>query len=249
MLPMPWLIGGMTAPIGAGCFEWCDLGRRFAAVGFLLVGVLWLLAVLVVAWSWRDREPTIVVLSAAVASSLLLIVAMRIFHMVSVTVITDDVFQLAWVLGLGLQLPPVWRLSKRTSPSKPLRLIVGMMAVAVAVAAFSVVLLGTSAVWSTGAAVVLLVWITFVVCLIPITARAWRDGIAELSLIGPLLAASLPILLLPVGIAAPGDIAYVIFLPLPLSSIAWLWIAAAWLRGVGSPPPIDRGPASVEIAA
>lgn len=248
VLPMPWLIGGMMAPIGGGCFEWCNLGQRFAAVGFLLVGMLWLLAVLVVAWSWRDREPTIAVLSAAVASPLLLIVAMRIFGIVSIHTITDDLLQLAWVLGLGLQLPPVWRLSKRTSPSTPLRLIVGIMGVAVAVAAFSVVLLGTSAVWSTGASVVLLAWTAFVVCLIPITATALRDGVAELSLVGPLLAASLPVLLLPLGMVAPGDIGYVVFLSLPLSALAWLWIAAAWLRGIGSPPPVNRRPASGEIA-
>jgi len=55
-------------------------------------------------------------------------------------------------------------------------------------------------------------------------------GVAKLSFIGPLLGASLPIVLVPVGIAAPGAVGYVIFLPIPVSAIGWLWIAFAWLR-------------------
>lgn len=248
LTPMPWLVGVMAAPISPDCFEWCGLGQRFAALGFVVVGVLWLLAMLVVAWTWRDREPSVAAVSATVASPFLLSVALRVFDIVSSDVITDDLLHLAWVLSLGLQLPPVWRLSHRASPSTPLRLIVGVMNLAVAIAAIAIVFLGTNAVWDAGPFVVFVCWVIFVWCLIPISVAAWRDGAATPSRVGPLLAASLPIILVPAAMAVPGDIAYVIFLVFPLSAVAWLWIAVSWLGGRGARMPADGGLAIADRA-
>jgi hypothetical protein len=238
LLPIPWLVGAMTAPIILGCFEWCDLGQQFAALGFRLVSVLWLLVVLIVAWSWRAREPTVAAVSAVVAGPLLLLVALR-FYVVTSEVITEDLLYLAWVLSLGLQLPPVWRLSQRRSPSTPLRMVVGVMNLAVAVAACALVFLGTSVPWSAGPNVVFVCWVAFVGCLILISVAAWRDDAAAVSLVGPLLAASLPILLVPPAIIVPGDIAYAVFLIFPLSALAWLWIATSWLRERKTPLSAD----------
>jgi hypothetical protein len=232
LVPLLLLVGAMAVPVAPGCFEWCNIGQEFAAFAFRLVSILWLLAVLVVACSWRDREPTVAVSSAVLASSAMLIVTLRIYRVVSFDVIGYDLLLVAWGLGLGLQLPPVWRLSKRTPPSNPLRVVVGAMTLAVAVAALAVVFLGNS----VGAAdsSVVLTWFIFVAGLLLISVAALRDGIARPTEIGPLVVACLPIVLLPVGIAAPGDIGYAIFLVLPLSAAAWLRIAAVWLRGTGS---------------
>lgn len=234
LLPIPWLVGAMTAPIFPGCFEWCDLGQQFAALGFRLVGVLWLLVVLMVSWSWQAREPTVAAVSSLVAGPLLLFVALDVF-VLSYEVIATDLVYLAWVLSLGLQLPPVWRLSQRRGPSIPLRMVVAIMNLAVVVAACALVFLGTSVPWGAGPNVVFVCWVVFVGCLIPISVAAWRDGAAAPSVVGPLIAACVPILLLPAAVIAPGDIAYVVFLNLPLSTLAWLWIGTSWLRGRETP--------------
>jgi hypothetical protein len=241
LLPMPLLVGAMAAPAAPGCFEWCSVGQEFAAFAFRLVGVLWLFAVLVVAWPWRERESTVAVSSAVLASSALLIVTLRIYQVVSFEVIGLDLLLVAWGLGLGLQLPPVWRLSRRTPPSTPLRVVVGAMTLAVAVAALAVVFLGNRV--GQADSLVVLTWFVFVAGLLLISVAALRDGVAAPSVIGPLVVACLPIVLLPVGIAAPGDIGYAIFLVLPLSAAAWLWIAAAWLRGTGLLASGRRAPA------
>lgn len=241
LIPMPWLVGAMTAPISPGCFEWCGLGQLFAGFGFLVVWVLWLLVILVVAWSWREREPNVAAVSAAVASPFLLLVALPLFDIVSYDVIPDELLYLAWVLSLGLQLPPVWRLAHRATPSTPLRLLVGVMNLVVAIAAVAIVFLGTNIGWSAGPGVVSVCWLIFVGCLVPISVAAWRDGAAKPSRVGPLLAASLPIILVPAAIVVPGDIGYVIFLAFPLSAVAWLWIALSWLGGRGAVIPADGG--------
>ena len=59
LLPIAGLIGVMMEPVNPDCFEWCDLDQRFAAFGLRLVTMLWLLVVLMVAWSSRTREPTV----------------------------------------------------------------------------------------------------------------------------------------------------------------------------------------------
>jgi hypothetical protein len=230
---MPWLIGAMTAPIDPGCFEWCGLGRDFAAFGFLVVVLVWLLVVLVVAWSWRVNEPTVAAVSAVAAGPLLLLVGLRLSGIASYEVITDQLVVLAWVVSLGLQLPPVWRLSQRASPSGRLRMVVLAMNLAVAVATFAIVFLGTGT-FSDGPNVVFACWVIFVGCLIAISVAAWRDGASPPVLVGPLLAATLPVLLVPIAIAAPGDILYVLLLVFPLSALAWLWIAIGWLRRGGA---------------
>ncbi|HEX5148623.1 MAG TPA: hypothetical protein VFW02_06040 [Candidatus Limnocylindrales bacterium] len=229
LLPIGWLFGAMTAPIYPGCFEWCSLGQDLAALGFRLLGALWLLVALMVAWSWRAREPTVAAVSAVIAGPFLLLVALDVY-VVPYDVIAADLVYLAWVVSLGLQLPPVWRLSWRRSPSTPLRVVVAVMNVAVLTAASAIVFLGTSVPWGAGPNVVFVCWVVFVGCLIPISAAAWRDGAAAVSLVGPLLAACLPILLVPAAIIVPGEIAYGVFLSLPLSALAWLWIATSWLR-------------------
>jgi hypothetical protein len=240
LLPIAGLIGAMMEPVNPDCFEGCDLGQRFAAFGLRLVTMLWLLVVLMVAWSWRTREPTVAAVSAVVAGLLLIPVALRVSG-VSHEVFTADLYVVAWVLSLGLQLPAVWRLSWRRRPSTPLRIVVAVMNLTVAVAAVALVLLGTSVVWGAGPTVVFACWIVFVVCLIPIIVAAWRDNAAAGSLVGPLLAGSVPILLLPAAIAVPGGAGYYgVVLVLPLSAVAWVWIAMSWLRARETPRrPID----------
>lgn len=230
LLPIAWLAGVMTEPVNPDCFEWCDLGQQFAAFGLRLVAMLWLLVVLIVAWTWRTREPSVAAASALVAALCLLPVALRLFGG-PYRVITADLYVLTWVLSLGLQLPPVWRLSWRGRPSTPLRIVVALMNLSVVVAALALVFLGTNVVWSAGPTIVFFCWIVFVVALIPITVAAWRDHAAAGSLVGPLLAGSVPILLLPAAIAVPGGAGYYgVLLVLPLSALAWAWIAMSWLR-------------------
>lgn len=92
-----------------------------------------------------------------------------------------------------------------------------------------------------GGSVVALAWMANVVCMLLIAIAAWKDGASSPSLVGPLLGASLPILVLPLAFMSPGDLGYVVFLAVPLTALTWLWVAVAWLRGMG-PPPAVSGP-------
>jgi hypothetical protein len=238
-VPIAWLNAATTTPVDPDCFEYCNLSQLLAAFAFRLAGVLWLLGVLVVAWRWRDRAPTVATVSAVAASLSLVIVGAGLVYIGRGTLMTEDQLLLGWVVSLGLQLAPIWRLSRRAPPSTPLRTVVGVMNVAVAGAAASIVLFGTDFVWSAGPYGVMIAWLVFQVGVLLVASAAWRDRVMRRSVVGPLIVASLPVLLVPVGFVAPGPIAYVIILAFPLTAIAWLWIAWAWLRGVGSSTPID----------
>ncbi len=231
VLLMPTVLLGilMSAPVAEGCFEYCDLNQRFAGIGFVFLGVVWLLGALKVARSWRDREPTIAAASAVAVAPCLAIVAIRFFGVVPFDTFPDEIVMLSWVLGIGLQLPPVWRLTSRPVPSLPLRVIATILGVVATVAAVAVSLGGTDVAHGGGSSIVALAWFVFVICLIPVPLAAWRDGVASRRLMAPLLVACLPTLLLPAGIAAPGDIGYVIYSSVPLIAIAWLWIGFGWL--------------------
>jgi hypothetical protein len=240
LVPMVVLTRVMTAPVTPGCFEYCDLSQQLAAFGFRFVGLLWLLGVLVVAWRWRNSEPSIAAVSAVAAVIPLAVVVPGLLYVGQGTLITEDQILLAWVVSLGLQLPPVWRLSRRAVPSTPLRVVVGVMDLAVVAAALSILLFGTSFVWSAGPYGVLVAWVTSQVGVLLVAVAAWRDRVVSPSVVGPLVVASLPPLLVPVGIVAPGNIAYVIFLAFPLTAVAWIWLAIAWFRGVGVGSPLQE---------
>ena len=156
--------------------------------------------------------------------------------MIAYGTVDGPLLMLAWVFGIGLQLPGVWRLAFRATPSMPLRAIVAIMNLVVIGAALSIVLFGTGAAWSAGPRMVFLAWAVFTACLIPISAAAWRDHAETPGRVGPLLAASLLILVFPVAFAMPGVIGYVVFLAIPLTALAWLWIALGWLRAEPSTP-------------
>jgi hypothetical protein len=240
-LSVPLLLAAIVATPSPECFEYCNLGQQFAGMLLLLVGVLWLAVVLVFAWDWVEEEPAFAAVSAVAASVCLVIVTLRAFTLVPYGRIPDPLVQLAWVLALGLQLPPVWRLAARPTRSIPLQIVVGLMGLLVAVTGIAAVLLGSNPGSSAGPSFVVLAWFGSVVGVLIVAIAAWRDGVAEPRLVVPLVLASLPVLLVPIGIAAPGDIGFVIFAALPLTAIAWLGAAFAWFRDTGAPPQADRG--------
>ena len=122
-VPAILLLVLISAPVAPGCFEYCELGQDFAVIGLRLLAVVWLVVWLRVAWNWRTREPTVAAVSAVVAGGLLLLVAFTVLTVESFGNRTAELEQIAWILGLGLQLPPVWRLSRRMPPSLPLRVL------------------------------------------------------------------------------------------------------------------------------
>ena len=230
LAPAVLLLGAMLAPIHPDCFEYCTLGRDFAALGLILVGELWLLAVLLIAWGWRSRETALPAIGAIAATPLLIWAWVGTIGLLGYDAVFRPLTALAWILGMGLQLPGLWRLAGRTPGSMPLRLVVGLMHLATIVGALAILLAGTSVVSGTGPVVLFFAWVLFVTCLIPVTAAAWRDRVVSPARVSPLLAVSLLMLLVPVAFARPGDIAYLILLALPLSGFAWVWLTAPWLR-------------------
>lgn len=219
----------ISAPVVPGCFEYCELSQDLAVLGLRLVAVTWLIVWLRVAWNWRTREPTVTAVSAIVAGGLLLVVAFTVFTVEPFGRRTADFEQAAWTLGLGLQLPPVWRLSRRMPLSLPLRVLGWVMGSLVVIAALACVFLSANNL-GTGGYIVFFAWAAFVACLLLLAVAAYRDRVAPRSVAGPLIAACLPILLLPVAIAEPGDIGTAVFMAIPLTGLAWLWVGFVWLR-------------------
>jgi hypothetical protein len=234
VIPMIVLNGAMTVPVVPGCFEYCDLGQTLAAWAFRLVAVVWLVGTIVVASLWSRREPTIAVVFALAAAVALGFVTLGVYGTAPLDEAARTHLYVAWVISLGLQLPPTWRLADRSPRSLPLRVVVWVMTIAVALAALAIVLLGTDLL-RVGPTIVVVAWWAFMTGLLIVAAAAWRDRVLAPSVAAPLITASLPILLVPIGIVWPGRIAYVIFLALPLTGIAWAWLALAWVRGGRSP--------------
>jgi hypothetical protein len=233
----------ISAPVAPGCFEYCEVSQDLAVIGLRLVAVAWLVVWLRAASDWRTRESTVAAVSAVVAGALLLGVAVTELAVEPFGGWTAELEQIALVLALGLQLPPVWRLTRRTRPSPPLRVLGWLMAAAVMIAILVCLFLGAN-IYGSGRNIVFFAWAGFVACLLVIAVLAYRDGAAPRSVAGPLIAACLPILLLPVAYAAPGDLGIVVFMAMPLTGLAWLWVAFTWLR-----TDLRAGPPTAEVAA
>ena len=240
-VPAILLLVLISAPVAPGCFEYCELGQDFAVIGLRLVAVAWLIVWLRVAWNWRTREPTVAAVSAMVGGGFILVVAFTVLAVEPFGRRTSELEQIAWILGLGLQLPPVWRLSRRTPPSLPLRVLGWVMGALVVIAVLACVFLGASN-FGSGRNIVFLAWAGFVACLLLLAVAAYRDRVAPRSVAGPLIAACLPILLIPVAIAAPGDLGTAVFMAIPFTGLAWLWVGFDWLRtDVPAVPPTADG--------
>lgn len=240
-VPAILLLVLISAPVAPGCFEYCEVNQGLAVIGLRLVAVTWLVVWLRVAWNWRTREPTIPAVSAIVAGGLLLFVAFTVLTVEPFGSKTADLEQIAWTFALGVQLPPVWRLSRRTPPSLPLRVLGWVMGALVVIAVLACVFLGANN-YGSGGFIVFFAWAGFVACLLLLAVAAYRDRVAPRSVAGPLVAACLPILVIPVAFAAPGDLGTVVFMAIPFTALAWLWVGFTWLRtDVPLRPPSAQG--------
>jgi hypothetical protein len=249
-VPALLLLVLVSAPVAPGCFEYCEVGQDFAVIGLRLVAVTWLVVWLRVAWNWRTREPTVAAVSAMVAGALLLFVAFTVLTVEPFGRRTADLEQIAWILALGLQLPPVWRLSRRMPPSLPLRVLGWVMGTLVVIAVLACLFLGANN-YGSGGFIVFVAWAGSVVCLLLLALAAYRDRVAPRSVAGPLIAACLPILLIPVAFAAPGDLGIAVFMAIPFTGLAWLWVGFTWLRtAMPAGPPAEEGtPGATDAAA
>jgi hypothetical protein len=228
-VPAILLLGVISAPVVPGCFEYCELSQDLAVIGLRLVAVAWLVVWLRVAWNWRSREPTVAAVSAMLAGGFTLFVAFTVFTVEPFGNRTSELEQIALMLGLGMQVPPVWRLSRRMPSSLPLRVLGWVMGALVVIAVLACVFLGADN-YGSGRNIVFFAWAGFVACLLLLAVAAYRDRVAARSVAGPLIAACLPILLLPVAIAAPGDLGIAVFMAIPFTGLAWLWVGFTWLR-------------------
>ena len=90
------------------------------------------------------------------------------------------------------------------------------MGALVVIAVLACVFLGASN-FGSGRTIVFLAWAVFVACLLLLAVAAYRDRVAPRSVAGPLIAACLPILLIPVAIAAPDDLGTAVFMAIPFT--------------------------------
>jgi len=242
-VPAILLLVVVSAPVVPGCFEYCEMSQELAAIGLRWVAVAWLIVWLRVAWNWRTREPTVAAVSAMIVGGSMLFVGWTVLTGEPFGNRTSQLEQIAWILGLGLQLPPVWRFSGRMPPSRPLRVLGWVMGALVVIAVLACVFLGAS-IFGGGRTIVFFAWAGFVACLLLLTLAAYRDRVAPRAVAGPLIAACLPILLIPVAIAMPGDLGTAIFAAIPFTGFAWLWVGFTWLR-----TNVPAGPQTADGAA
>ena len=126
-------------------------------------------------------------------------------------------------------------------PSLPLRVLGWVMGTLVVIAVLACLFLGANN-YGSGGFIVFFAWAGSVVCLLLLALAAYRDRVAPRSVAGPLIAACLPILLIPVAFAAPGDLGIAVFMAIPFTGLAWLWVGFTWLRtNVPAVPPTAEG--------
>lgn len=234
-VPMVWLNGRWrcrSLPAASNT----ALGQTFARLGFTVVAFVWLLGAIVLARRWTVREPTIAIAYGLAAAGSLGFVAVPVYAPTGFDEATQTYLYVAWVVALGLQLPPVWRLADRARASMAVRVVVAVMALATAVAALTIVLVGTD-ILRGGRTIVFITWSIFTSGLLVVTLAAWRAKRLAPTVATPLAVGSIATLLVPIGLVAPGEIAYVILAALPVSAIAWLWVG----RSTGAAPS-DREP-------
>ena len=241
LVPIVVLLGYETPPVDPGCIEWCDLRQSLATVAILLVGLLWLLATLTIAWYW---EPALATLSAVGASVCLLLGAGIISSIVTFGASNSAGLALLMVIGLGLQLPPVWRLVGRTRPSRAAPIASRVMGGAVLVACVSVIVGGTGT-FGWGQQAVSVAFLVFLASLATLANSAWnaaqrRRAGAETIGIGLLgLAALLPLLAVVFSAFLPGGVIATVAIALSILALAWLWLGLTWLRPAPSQPTDD----------
>ena len=131
VLVIPTILLGilMSAPVAEGCFEYCDLNQRFAGIGFVFLGVVWLLGALMVARTWRDREPTIAAASAVAVAPCLAIVAIRFFGVVPFDAFSGRDRRCCRGSSVMPSSSSRVRLTSRPVPSLPLRVIATIVGV------------------------------------------------------------------------------------------------------------------------
>ena len=229
LLAVSALMTFVAAPIAEGCFEYCALGRSLAAFGIAVVGLVWLLGVLAVASSWGDRDPRFAAVAAILGGVFQLMSASWIFQIVHLQSDVGILGETTWTLGLGLVLPALGALARRSPPRRWPGAIAAIAALAVGGAAVATIVGGTT-VHADGQRLILLAWVAVQVCTLVLAALAWRDRVVPRHLSGALVIASLPAMLAPVGFVAPGPIGYVILASLPLTALAWLLVGSAGLR-------------------
>ena len=93
-----------------------------------------------------------------VAGGLLLVVAFTVLTVEPFGRKTADLEQIAWILALGLQLPAVWRLSRRMPPSLPIRVLGWVMGALVVAAVLACVFLGANN-FGSGGYIVFFAWV------------------------------------------------------------------------------------------
>ena len=228
LAPAVLLLAAMLAPIHPDCFEYCSLGRDFAALGLILVGELWLLAVLLIAWGWRSRETALPAIGAIAATPLLIWPGSGPSASSGMTPSFDRsrCSRGSWAWDSSFRGSGGWRRGRRARCRCAWWW--GSCTWRRSSARSRILLAGTSVVSGTGPAALFFAWVLFVACLIPVGAAAWRDRVVPACPRRPAPHRQ------PADAARPGRIraAGQHRLPLPArpaaSGFAWVWLTAPW---------------------
>jgi hypothetical protein len=209
------------------------------------VWLVWLFVALTIAWRWRIREPALAGLGALSCAVVLLLVMALLVSWRSFDTTGGyyrTLVQLAMVMGLGLQLPPAWRLAARTRPRLAGPIAAGVMTAAAFVAVLAL-FLGSDPIFSLGPQVHIWADFALAAALSILGVSRWWAG-EDQTLMAVLTAAALfntaaalfNVWVVGFSMLFPGSLAEIFVLRFLLLGLAWFTIGIAWLRQSAAAP-------------
>jgi hypothetical protein len=232
-----WMSTAFAEPIDPDCFEWCGLGRIIATAGISLVTIGWLFVFNLVAWWAGTTGHALPMASAALAGLFAVVTVALVFGPWISDSTTYTFLELLLLTGVAVQVPAARRIASWVRPSITGGLLLAGLVVAVLIAGFAYVALGTHFIYSAGPQVLYLAHLVsgaLMSVLAGLAAtRVDRERLALLVIAG---GSALYVITAAYSYLVPGSLGQVPVLALLLVGTGWVWLAARWALASVSPP-------------
>jgi len=227
------LASAAAQPVNPGCFEACSIGQDLAVVAIAVVALLWLAAILAMAWRLRAHAALPVISALAAAVFVAVMAGLDTSLWATPASFDSPIFifdQLILVLALGVQLPAIWRLAASSTPAGVGRPAAYVAVLTTLLVAIAFVALGTTP-FDPGPQVQYVAYLVFSADVAILAAASWRRAGPER--IGLALLGGAALFYAVVGSyyeISPLDSTPILLAATPIMALGWLWIGVAWSR-------------------